>query len=70
MSLGYSPKEVKEKVLETLGKVYKMKWECSGSLEKMIMCKLEAKKLNKKIYERMIIELDYLHNSFYDNFES
>jgi hypothetical protein len=34
------------------------------------MSKLEGKKLNKKIYERMIVELDLLHNSIYDNFES
>lgn len=63
-------KEVKERVLAALGKVYKIKCDSDHNLEKIIMSKLENKKLNKKIYERMIIELDLLYNSIYDNFES
>lgn len=70
ISLGYSVAEVKEKILQTIGKVYKFKCESDLNLQKLIMAKLEGKKLNKKVYERIIIELDLLHNSIYDNFES
>lgn len=40
ISLGFSPGEVKLKVMQAMGKVYKLRCESAHSLEKIIMTKL------------------------------